>query len=68
MICVTHSGVIAACQIIQNFSQTAGQVAHKSYPSCVEVTCPTFLPFSLRKKVTRGLNAYDVNECTNSIC
>ena len=27
----------AACQIIQNFSQTSGQVAHKSYLSCVGI-------------------------------
>ena len=29
-----QKGVDAVCQMNKTFNQTAGQVAHKSYPSC----------------------------------
>ena len=37
------ASLYTVCQIIQNFSQTAGQVAHKSYLSCVGICGDLFM-------------------------
>ena len=42
----------AVCQMNKNFNQAAGQVAHKSYPSCVVMATDIAMDAYITKAIT----------------